>query len=108
MSEVTVREFSYNPSAMFARVQSGETLEVTRHGDLVAVLVPPPRGHSHYDDLLNRGLIKRRPAGALKAGDWANVPHVDIPEDVDPLAVLSEQRAERDIAGMLGAEDSGS
>ncbi|MBB4697845.1 type II toxin-antitoxin system Phd/YefM family antitoxin [Paractinoplanes abujensis] len=37
MSSVSVREFSYNPSAMFTRVEQGETIEVTRHGKVIAV-----------------------------------------------------------------------
>ncbi|MGH3520016.1 MAG: type II toxin-antitoxin system Phd/YefM family antitoxin [Haloechinothrix sp.] len=101
MAEVTVREFSYNPSAMFARVQRGETIEVTKHGDVVAILVPPPRTQSGYDDLVARGLIKRRPPGAPKAGDWDEFVHVDVPDDVDPLAVLAEQCADRDVLEVL-------
>ena len=33
MSSVSVREFSYNPSGMFARVEQGEILEVACHED---------------------------------------------------------------------------
>lgn len=102
MAEVTVREFSYNPSAMFARVQRGESLEVTRHGDVVAVLVPPPRGQNQYEDLVNRGVIKSRPPNAPKAGDWERFPRIDIPAGMDPLDILAEQRADRDISGVLG------
>ena len=29
VSRVSVREFSYNPSAMFARAEKGETIEIT-------------------------------------------------------------------------------
>lgn len=36
MTTVSVREFSYNPSAMFARAERGETIEVTRHGKVIA------------------------------------------------------------------------
>jgi prevent-host-death family protein len=44
MSSVSVREFSYNPSAMFARVEHGEAIEVTRHGKVIAVLLPGASG----------------------------------------------------------------
>ena len=40
MSGVSVREFSYNPSAVFARVERGEAIEVTRHGKTIAMVVP--------------------------------------------------------------------
>lgn len=97
MTEVTVREFSYNPSAMFARVQRGESLEVTRHGDVVAMLVPPPRGNDPYENLLARGVVKPRPATVAKANDWESFVHLDVDDDVDPLEILAQQRADRDI-----------
>ncbi|MGW5232454.1 type II toxin-antitoxin system Phd/YefM family antitoxin [Streptomyces nodosus] len=40
MSTISVREFSYNPSAVFARVEKGETIQVTRHGNVIAILSP--------------------------------------------------------------------
>ncbi len=101
MTAVTVREFAYNPSAMFARAQRGETIEVTKHGDVVAVLVPPPRGRSQYDDLVARGLLKPRPPGAPKAGDWDEFVHIEVPDEVDPLGALAEQRADRDVLEVL-------
>lgn len=91
MSRVSVREFSYNPSAMFARVEQGEQLEVTRHGEVIAVLIPPSRTQSRYDELVARGTIQ--PAtGNLTAEDWRQFTHFDVPDDVDPLAVLLEMR----------------
>lgn len=35
------RELRNNSSAVLRQVQSGETIEVTNHGEIVAVLVPP-------------------------------------------------------------------
>lgn len=89
MTAVTVREFSYNPSAMFARVEHGETIEVTRHGKVIAVLSPPRRGQSRYDELVARGLLI--PA-ARRAGDWEDFTHIEAPDGVDPLAMLRELR----------------
>lgn len=91
MSTVTVREFSYNPSAMFARVEAGETIEVTKHGRVVAVMVPPPRGRSRYDELVAEGTIRPAERG-LTAGDWDKFTHIEVPDDVDPLAILLEMR----------------
>jgi prevent-host-death family protein len=92
MSTVTVREFSYNPSAMFARVEKGETIEVTRHGKVIARLVPPPRQEkSRHDELVERGLI-RPAADGPTVGEWDKFTHIEVPADVDPLAVLLELR----------------
>ena len=91
MTAVTVREFSYNPSAMFARVEKGETIEVTRHGKVIAELIPPRRNMSRYDELVALGEIVPG-SGGLTAGDWDKFTHIEVPEDVDPLAILLEMR----------------
>jgi antitoxin (DNA-binding transcriptional repressor) of toxin-antitoxin stability system len=91
MPRVSVREFSYNPSAMFARVEQGEQLEVTRHGEVIAVLIPPPRHQSRYDELVARGIIQPA-ARDLRAGDWDEFTHIEIPDGVDPVAMLLEMR----------------
>ncbi|GAA5164183.1 MULTISPECIES: type II toxin-antitoxin system Phd/YefM family antitoxin [Amycolatopsis] len=91
MTAVTVREFSYNPSAIFARVEKGETIEVTKHGDVVAVLVPPPRKQSRFDELVAQGAI--RPAERnLTTRDLDQYTRINVPDDVDPLAILLEMR----------------
>jgi antitoxin (DNA-binding transcriptional repressor) of toxin-antitoxin stability system len=88
MSTVTVREFAYNPSAMFARVEKGETIEVTRHGKVIATLIPAQRQpKSRHDELVERGLIRPVPRKS-----WDELTHIDVPDDVDPLAVLLEIR----------------
>ncbi|HEV2780571.1 MAG TPA: type II toxin-antitoxin system Phd/YefM family antitoxin [Actinophytocola sp.] len=93
MTSVSVREFSYNPSAMFSRVENGETLEVTRHGKVIAVLTPPPRYKSRYEELVAEGSIIPA-AGDLRAGDWDKFTHLEVPDDVDPLQLLLEMRDE--------------
>jgi antitoxin (DNA-binding transcriptional repressor) of toxin-antitoxin stability system len=55
MSAVSVREFSYNPSAMFSRVEQGETIEVTRHGKVIAVLLPGSGTLGRYSSLVAKG-----------------------------------------------------
>jgi antitoxin (DNA-binding transcriptional repressor) of toxin-antitoxin stability system len=75
---------------MFARVEQGEQLEVTRHDAVIAVLVPP-RSQSRYYELVARGTI--RPATRnLTAGDWDKFTHIEVPDDVDPVAMLLEMR----------------
>jgi antitoxin (DNA-binding transcriptional repressor) of toxin-antitoxin stability system len=90
MTAVSVREFSYNPSAMFARVEKGETIEVTRHGKVIATIVPRQRGDK-YAELVASGQIR---PGSLTSRDLDRYPTVDIPDDVDPLRVLLEMRDE--------------
>jgi prevent-host-death family protein len=88
MATVTVREFAYNPSAMFARVEKGETIEVTRHGTVIAKLIPAQRQpKSRHDELVERGLIRPVPRKS-----WDEMTHIEVPDDVDPLAVLLELR----------------
>jgi antitoxin (DNA-binding transcriptional repressor) of toxin-antitoxin stability system len=89
MAAVSIREFSYNPSAMFARVEHGETIEVTRHGKVIALLTPPSRNKSRVEELIELGLIY---PSERKAGDWDNMTHIEVPDDVDPLALLLEMR----------------
>jgi antitoxin (DNA-binding transcriptional repressor) of toxin-antitoxin stability system len=91
MTAVTVREFSYNPSAMFARVEKGETIEVTRHGKVIAELIPPRRTMSRYDELVASGAIRPSRAGRTTA-ELDKYTRIEVPEDADPLAILLEMR----------------
>lgn len=93
MSTVSVREFSYNPSAMFARVEQGETIEVTRHGRVIAVLLPGGEALARYVPLVTKGLVKLR---GTTTSDLANIVKVPVPGDVSPLDVLLAARAEDD------------
>ena len=47
-----------NPSAMFARVERGETVQVTRHGKVIAVLLPAAGTLDRYSALVAKGLIR--------------------------------------------------
>jgi prevent-host-death family protein len=40
MSTVSIRELEENLERMFTRVEDGETIEITRHGRVVARIVP--------------------------------------------------------------------
>lgn len=98
MTEVSVREFSYNPSAIFARVEKGETIEVTRHGEVIAEVIPPRRSMSRYDELVANGTITPG-SGGLTTADLDKYTRIEVPDDVDPLQILLDMReAERDRA----------
>jgi prevent-host-death family protein len=93
MSSVSVREFSYNPSGMFARVEQGETIEVTRHGKVIAVLLPGSGTLGRYTSLVSRGIIKLK---ATTTSELDHLPRYAVPADVSPLDILLEGRAEDD------------
>lgn len=89
MSAVSVREFSYNPSAVFARVERGEAIEVTRHGKTIAVVVPGSGVLGRYVPLIARGVIRIKPTTTR---DLDKIPRYAVPDDVSPLDVLLAER----------------
>ncbi|MDO0932013.1 type II toxin-antitoxin system Phd/YefM family antitoxin [Streptomyces sp. DG2A-72] len=91
MSAVSVREFSYNPSAVFARVEKGETVEVTRHGNVIAIVTPAESPMQRYAHLVAEGKIR---LPEYTAADRHGMPRYDVPDDVDPLATLLAEREE--------------
>lgn len=93
MSTVSVREFSYNPSGYFARVEHGETIQVTRHGKVIAVMLPGSGTLGRYSPLVARGLIRLK---ATTTSDLDRIPRYAIPDDVSPLDVLLSARAKDD------------
>ena len=89
MSAVSVREFSYNPSAVFARVERGEAVEVTRHGKIIAVVVPGSGILSRYAPLIAKGIIRIKPTTTT---DLDQIPSYTVPEDISPLDILLAER----------------
>jgi prevent-host-death family protein len=55
MERIPVRELNQHTSAVIARVEHGETLEVTVRGRPVARLIPIEGGHSLLDRLVAEG-----------------------------------------------------
>jgi prevent-host-death family protein len=89
MSAVSVREFSYNPSAVFARVEHGEAIEVTRHGKVIAVVVPGTGVLGRYAPLIAKGIIRIKPTTTRNLDQ---IPAYAIPEDSSPLDILLAER----------------
>ena len=89
MSAVSVREFSYNPSAVFARVERGEAIEVTRHGKIIAVVVPGSGILGRYAPLIAKGIIRLKPATTR---DLDQLPVYTVPDDASPLDLLLAER----------------
>lgn len=55
MERVPVRELNQHTSAVLARVQTGETVEITKDGKPVARLVPIDKGRSFLDRMVAEG-----------------------------------------------------
>jgi antitoxin (DNA-binding transcriptional repressor) of toxin-antitoxin stability system len=91
VSTVSVREFSYNPSAMFARVERGETIEVTRHGEVIAVLLPGSGTLGRYSSLVAKGVVRLK---ATTTSDLDQISRYDVPADSLPLDILLAERAD--------------
>lgn len=96
VSTVSVREFSYNPSAMFARAEGGETLEITRHGNVIAVLMPGGQEAGQYAALAASGRVVFRPRRGSRGVRWPRYELAARPSAPDPLDVLLAGRAEDD------------
>lgn len=91
MTTVSVREFSYNPSAMFARAEKGETIEITRHGKVIATLVPgAQKKRSRIEELEASGALRR---SGKTTSDLDTFTRIELPEGApDPLQLLLEDR----------------
>ena len=89
MSAVSIREFSFNPSAIFARVERGEAVEVTKHGTVIAVVVPGSGVLGRYASLIASGTIRIRPTTTR---NLSSLPRYEVPEDVSPLDILLAER----------------
>ena len=105
---VTFEEFCSDPDRQLARVETGESLEVTRNGTAIALLAPPPRYASKLEELVANGTINPNSGTAgLTAGDWDKFTHIEVPDGVDPLAILLEMREdERDLSRLFGVADA--
>ncbi|MBW0101292.1 type II toxin-antitoxin system Phd/YefM family antitoxin [Pseudonocardia sp. KRD291] len=77
------RELRNNSSAVLRDVAAGETVHVTNNGEVVAVLVPPPRA----------GVASLRVRPATVRGGFAGLARVRMDRPVQD--VLDELRAER-------------
>ncbi|MER5375117.1 type II toxin-antitoxin system Phd/YefM family antitoxin [Streptomyces sp. NPDC002553] len=91
MSSISIREFSHNPSAVLARVERGETFQVTRHGNVIAILSPAEGPLQRYAHLVVEGKIR---LPQYTSADRHSMPRHDVPDSVDPLATLLAEREE--------------
>lgn len=89
MSTVSIREFSYNPSAVFARVESGEAVEVTRHGKVIATVLPGTPVSERYAALVAQGQVRLK---AVTTADLDRLPRYESAGERSPLDILLADR----------------
>jgi prevent-host-death family protein len=83
------RELRNNSSAVLRDVEAGETIEVTNHGTVVAVLVPPSSSASSASSAASA--VRQRPA--TRSGGFAALPRVRLDQPVQE--VLDDLRGDR-------------
>ena len=90
MDRVGIRELRLNASQLMARVEHGESLEVTSRGRLVARIVPV-----HAAGGLAQLLAEGAATGPEEEGDLLDIPAVEpVPGVPLPSQVLAELRAD--------------
>jgi len=85
MERIGVRELRQNASEWIRRAHGGERIEVTRRGEVMAVLGPPPPGG---------GLAQLRHSGRLKAASVNRPLPEPVPTQHPASDALAELRAD--------------
>lgn len=91
-SRAGIRELRQNLSRYVDRVRTGETIDVTEHGQLVARLMPASDTRSEIAALENRGLVVRAPSL-----DFASLAPPRAPRSGErvPSEILADERADQ-------------
>ncbi|OHV03807.1 type II toxin-antitoxin system Phd/YefM family antitoxin [Mycobacterium talmoniae] len=88
MRKIAARELRNNSARVLDDVKKGQVIEVTNHGEVVAVLIPPAA--TAYERLVAAGQVRLARPGKAKR-------FTDIPArrtERDALDVLNEMRGE--------------
>lgn len=88
MRRIAHRELRNNSSQILAAVKNGESIEVTNHGEVVAVLVPPAA--TPYERLVAAGKVRVAQPGRVRK--FSDIQASS--SERDPLDVLAEMRGE--------------
>jgi len=86
-----IRELRQNLSRYVERVKRGESIEVTEHGRLVAVLAPAADRESELASLAHRGLAVRAPRLELSSLGRPPRPRRGNPLPSETLAALRDR-----------------
>lgn len=94
MEPVSIRELSTNASAVIRRVNGGETVQVTSHGTVVAVIMPVSQRERAHAALVSAGVLT---GGSGNLGAILSAGPVTVPEGKPRAAdLLAELRDEDD------------
>lgn len=94
MSTVSIRELSSNASAVIRRVNSGETVQVTSHGIVVAVIMPVSQRERAQAALVSAGVLT---GGSGNLAAILSAPPIGLrPTGRDAADVLADLRDEDD------------
>jgi len=86
MTQIGVRELRQNASEWLRRAHAGERIEVTRRGQVMAVLGPPPASGG--------GLARLRQEGRLKPASITGTLPAPVPTGRSASDALAELRAD--------------
>lgn len=89
MRTITHRELRNNSSEVLRAVSAGETIEVTNHGEVAAVLVPPSL--TPYERLVAAGKV-RQPRADRRV-DLRSIPRVTM--TVTSEEIIADVRGDR-------------
>lgn len=89
---MSIRELSSNASAVIRRVNSGETVQVTSHGTVVAVIMPVGQRERAHAALVSAGVVVGGSGnlGAILASGPISLPEGQ-PMAADVLAQLRDE-----------------
>jgi prevent-host-death family protein len=93
MEAVSIRELSGNASAVIRRVNGGETVQVTSHGTVVAVIMPVGQRERAHAALVSAGVL---------TGGSGNLTAILAP---GPISLRKGQRRAADALAELRDED---
>lgn len=80
---VTARTLARDSARVLDLVAAGQSVEVTRNGQLAAVLSPPPAEYRQLEHLAGMGLVDLDKALRVPAArdiDWSALPDPGVPE----------------------------
>lgn len=94
MERIGIRELRQNASAWVARAQSGETIEITNHGRLVARLAPVDAADTDRETLIAAG---RLIPAAERGTPFDGADLLELADQTTPSIseVLQQQRGDR-------------
>ncbi len=88
---IGIRELRQSLSETIRHVEKGETIEVTRDGEPVALIRPVPREASTLDQLVAEGRA-RQPTGSLE--EFLKLPRLQNTTGVTASEALQEDRGD--------------